>query len=81
VQLSQETSRAADYLRNIFESGDALKLSDPKRLSGGNSYAFVVTAYGKETDFCLTREQLDDVPGTKEYREAAGILGSQRRGP
>jgi hypothetical protein len=74
VQLSQETSRAADYLRNIFESGKTLKLSDPQRLSNGNSYAFIVTAYGKESDFCLTREQLDDVPGTREYRDAANDL-------
>jgi hypothetical protein len=71
MQLSQETSRAAEYLRGIFESGKTLRLSDPKRLTGGNSYLFVVTAYGKESDFCLTREQLDDLPGTKEYREAA----------
>jgi hypothetical protein len=74
VQLSQETSRAADYLRNIFESGKTLKLSDPMRLMNGNSYAFVVTGYGKETDFCLSREQLDDLPGTKEYRDAANAL-------
>lgn len=74
MALSQETSRAADYLRNIFECGKTLKLSEPQRLSNGNSYAFVVTAYGKETDFCLTREQLDDVPGTKEYRDEANAL-------
>ena len=74
MQLSQETSRAADYLRNIFESGKTLKLSDPMRLMNGNSYAFVVTGYGKETDFCLSREQLDDLPGTKEYRDAANAL-------
>lgn len=74
MHLSQETSRAADYLRNIFESGRTLKLSDPQRLTNGNSYAFVVCAYGKETDFYLTREQLDDIPGTKEYRDAANIF-------
>lgn len=74
MQLSQETSRAADYLRNIFESGKTLKLSDPMRLTNGNSYAFVVAGYGKETDFCLSREQLDDLPGTKEYRDAASAL-------
>jgi hypothetical protein len=74
VQLSQESSRAAGYLRNIFESGKTLKLSDPVRLMNGNSYAFVVTGYGKETDFCLSREQLDDVPGTREYRDAASAL-------
>jgi hypothetical protein len=74
VQPSQETSRAAGYLRNIFESGKTLQLSDPIRLMNGNSYAFVVTGYGKETDFCLSREQLDDLPGTKEYRDAASAL-------
>lgn len=74
MQPSQETSRAAGYLRNIFESGKTLQLSDPIRLMNGNSYAFVVTGYGKETDFCLSREQLDDLPGTKEYRDAASAL-------
>jgi hypothetical protein len=72
--LSEETSRAAEYLRGIFESGKTLKLSAPQRVTGGNSYVFVVTAYGKESSFCLTREQLDDLPGTKEYREAANAL-------
>ena len=74
MQLSQETSRAAEYLRDIFESGKTLSLSDPTRVTGGNSYVFVVTAYGKESDFCLSREQLDDLPGTKEYREAANAF-------
>jgi len=38
MQLSQETSRAAEFLRNIFERGKTLTLSEPKRVSGGNSY-------------------------------------------
>jgi hypothetical protein len=74
MQLPQETSRGAEFLREIFERGNTLKLSEPKRLSGGNSYALVVTGYGKETDFCLSREQLDDTPGTPGYREAADAL-------
>jgi hypothetical protein len=74
MQLSQETSRAAEYLRDIFQSGKTLRLSGPNRLSGSPAFAFTVTAYGKESDFCLTREQLDDVPGTKEYRDAANAL-------
>jgi hypothetical protein len=74
MQLSEETSRAAEYIRGIFESGKTLKLSAPNRVTGGNSYVFVVTAYGKESCFCLTREQLDDLPGTKEYREAANAF-------
>lgn len=74
MQLPEETSRAAEYLRGIFESGKTLKLSAPNRVTGGNSYVFVVKAYGKESCFCLTREQLDDLPGTKEYREAANAF-------
>ena len=74
MQLPQETSRGAEFLREIFERGNTLKLSEPKRLSGGNSYALTVTGYGKETDFCLSREQLDDTPGTPGYREAADAL-------
>lgn len=74
MQLSQESSRAASYLRNIFESGKTLKLSDPVRLMNGNSYAFVVTGCGKKTDFCLPREQLDNVSGSREYRDAASAL-------
>jgi TIR domain len=74
MQLSSETSRAAALLREIFESGKTLTLSEPMRCSGGNSYAFVVSAGGKETDFCLSREQLDDTPATPGYREAAEAL-------
>ena len=74
MQFSQETTRAAEYLRDIFQSGKTLRLSGPNRLSGSHAFAFTVTAYGKESDFCLTREQLDDVPGTKEYRDAADVL-------
>lgn len=74
MQLSQETSRAAEYLRDIFQSGKTLRLSEPNHLNGGHAFAFRVTAYGKESDFCLTREQLDDVPGTKEYRDTADVL-------
>ncbi len=64
MQLSSETSRAAALLREIFESGRMLTLSEPMRRSGGNSYAFIVSAGSKETDFCLSREQLDDTPAT-----------------
>jgi TIR domain len=74
MQLSEETSRAAEYLRGIFESSKILKLFAPARVTGGNSYIFIVTAYEKELTFCLTREQIDDLPGTKEYREAANAF-------
>jgi hypothetical protein len=74
MQLSPETSRAAEFLREIFECGKVLKLSGPKRLSTGHSYAFIVSADGRETDFCLSREQLDDTPGTPEYPKAASEL-------
>jgi hypothetical protein len=80
MQLSQETSRAAEYLRDIFQSGKTLRLSGPNRLNGGHAFAFRVTAYGKESDFCLTREQLDDVPGTKEYRDAADVFSATTGG-
>jgi hypothetical protein len=73
MQLSSETSRAAALLREIFESGKTLTLSEPMRRSGGNSYAFIVSAGGKETDFCLSREQLDDTPATPGYREAVFV--------
>jgi hypothetical protein len=74
MQLSPETSRAAEFLREIFERGGALTLSEPRRLTGCNSYAFIISADGKETDFCLSREQLDDTPGTPAYPKAADEL-------
>jgi hypothetical protein len=74
MQLSPETSRAAEFLREIFQRGRFLKLSEPKRLPSGHSYAFIVSANGKETDFCLSREQLDDTPGTPQYPEVADAL-------
>ena len=74
MQLSPETFRGASFLKDIFERGKFLTLSEPKRLMGGNSYAFIVTADNKETDFCLSREQVDDTPGTPEYPKAADEL-------
>lgn len=74
MQPSSETSRATEVLREIVERGKTLTLSEPKRLNGGNSYVFVVSADGKETDFCLSREQLDDTSATPGYREAAEAL-------
>ena len=41
MQLSQETSPAAEFLGDIFERGKTLTLSEPKRVSGGNSDAWV----------------------------------------
>jgi hypothetical protein len=66
MQLSQETSRAAEYLREIFQSGKTLRLSGLNRPSVDHAFAFALNAYGKESDFRLTGEQLDDVPGTEE---------------
>lgn len=74
MQLSPETTRAAALLSEIFASGKTVTLSEPMRCTGGNSYAFVVSADGKETDFCLSREQVDDTPATPGYREAAEAL-------
>jgi hypothetical protein len=44
MQLPDSTSKAADYLKNIFESGKVLKLSEPHGLNGTQSFLFVVSA-------------------------------------
>jgi hypothetical protein len=74
MQLSAETSRGIEYLKGIVESGRTLRLSDPVRLNESNAYVLAIVGFGKQWDICLTREQLDDLPGTKEYRDSALAL-------
>ena len=74
MQVPSETSRGADYFKDIIESGKTLKVSGPVKLSQSNSYLFEITGFGKRWDICLTREQIDDLPGTKEYHVSALAL-------
>ena len=71
MQLLPESNRGLDILRRIIEQTVVLSLAEPIRMHGGNAFLLVLFANGKETDFCLSREQLDDTPATPGYREAA----------
>src|ERR1035438_1318267 len=67
-----EIKRGIEYLRGIFESGKILRLSEPRILGQFNFwYYFVVTAYSKQWDFTLSRDELSDIPGTKQYQQSA----------
>src|SRR5271166_743938 len=74
MQLQPETLRGADYFKSIVESGNTLKVSAPVKLSQSDSYLFEIKGFDRRWDMCLTREQIDDLPGTKEYRDSAVAL-------
>jgi hypothetical protein len=56
MQLLTETNRGLDILRKIIERTEVLSLAEPIRMNEGNAFILVVSANGKETDFCLSRE-------------------------
>ncbi|MGO9516605.1 MAG: TIR domain-containing protein, partial [Candidatus Korobacteraceae bacterium] len=64
--------RGIEYFKGIIESGKVLRLSEPQILGQFNFwYHFVVTAYSKQWDFTLSRDELADIPGTKQYQQSA----------
>ena len=76
TNLSEETSRGIEYLRDIFQSGKTLRLRDPQILREGlaeYSY-FEVSGFSKKWDMCLTQDNLNDLRGTPEHREGANRL-------
>jgi hypothetical protein len=48
MQSSAETSRGIEFLRNIVESGKALKMSDPRHLRQGSTYQIEITGFDKQ---------------------------------
>lgn len=70
MQTPSETSRGIDYLKNIVESGTTLRMSEPRYLGQG-SFLIEVTGFGKRWTMGLTTDQINDLPGTKEYRDSA----------
>jgi tRNA A-37 threonylcarbamoyl transferase component Bud32 len=81
MRVSDETTRGFQFLKDIIERGEILKLDDPQPTNGGRSYLLTVRASEKEWYFSLGRSQLDDLPGTKSYHEPAIALarGLERR--
>jgi hypothetical protein len=75
-QLPPEAERGIEYLKGIVESGKILKLGEPRPAyyGSGSSVLLGLSAMEKNYDLCLTREQLADLPGTKEYRDSANVL-------
>ena len=73
--LGGETKRGFEYLKEIFEGGKALRVGEIKQLHGGRGYFSIpIIGYSKQWDLCLARENLDDLPGTPEHRDAAMAL-------
>jgi hypothetical protein len=75
--LGGETKRGFEYLKEIFEGGKALRVGAIKQLRGDRDYFSIpIIGYSKQWDLCLARENLDDLPGTPEHRDAAMVLAS-----
>lgn len=69
MRHEEEIQRGIDYFKRTIESGKVLRLGEPQILGQFNFwYHFVVTAYSKQWDFTLSRDELSDIPGTKQYQ-------------
>ena len=66
----EETSRGLEYLQNIVESGRILKVN-ARAINQGWSYLLHFTGLTKEWYFALSRNQIDDLPGTKDHHATA----------
>ena len=67
-----EIKRGIEYLRGVFESGKILRLAEPRILGQFNFwYYFVVTAYSKQWDFAVSRDELSDLPAMPKYQQSA----------
>jgi hypothetical protein len=76
-ELVGETKRGFEYLKEIFEGGKTLRVGAIKQLRGDRDYFSIpIIGYSKSWELCLTRENLDDLPGTPEHRDAAMVLAS-----
>jgi len=72
MRHEDEIRRGIEYLKGTIESGKILRLGEPRILGQFNFwYHFVVTAYSKQWDFTLSRDELSDVPGTRQYQLSA----------
>jgi TIR domain len=75
MRIDDETIKGVERLREIFENRGILKLGEPDDLrTNGFSLYFAVTAFGKLWDFCVTREQLSDLPAMPGYLKSADAL-------
>lgn len=74
--LVGETKRGFDFLKEIFERGKILRLGVPKLLKSndGNYYSIEVAGPASRWQLCLSRENLDDLPGTSEHGVSAIAL-------
>ena len=73
--IDDETKKGIEYLRGIFESGKVLRLGEPQPFGQFDYWNyFVVTAYAKEWDFAISRDELSDLPGTRSYHKPANEL-------
>ncbi|HVZ83267.1 MAG TPA: serine/threonine-protein kinase [Terracidiphilus sp.] len=75
--LGGETERGFEYLKEIFESGKTLRVGPPKQLRGDADYFGIpIIGFSKSWELCLTRNNLNDLPGTPEHRDAAMALAA-----
>jgi hypothetical protein len=75
MRFDDETRKGIERLRQIFENRRILRLSDPRDLTGNSfTYYFTLTAFEKSWDFCVTREQLSDLPAMPRYLSSVDRL-------
>ena len=71
----EETTRGFEYLKNIIESGKILRVREPARqVNQGFSYLIEISALSKSWYFSLSRDNIDDLPGSNAYHASANAL-------
>ena len=71
---SEETARGLQYFKEIIESGKSLRFTEPRPINQGLAYLMEIKSLNKDWYFTLTREQVDDLPGTKDHYSSADAL-------
>lgn len=72
--MTDETQRGLECFKGIIEGGKVLTLQPPHAVHQGMRFALRVTGLGKEWQFSLSREQIDDLAGTVTHHAPALAL-------
>lgn len=71
---TDETIRGLEYFKNIIESGKILKLKDSRAINQGYSYLMEIVAFSKGWHFSISRDNVNDLPGTRAFHAPALAL-------
>jgi hypothetical protein len=71
----QETAKGLQCFKDIIGAGKSLVLSEPRQINNGFTYLLEVKGgMNRQWYFTVTKDQINDLPATKEYLSSANAL-------